>query len=102
MFVTVRKLVPKTFTPPEAHGIAQDFRRAANQARSLAGQLKAGGAALEATWQGTSKTLFYEKFDKVPPNLLTIAEWLLDRANYIESIKVTIWEEVTEQVWINQ
>jgi len=98
MFVTVRKLVPKTFTPSEAHAIAEEFRRAADQARSLAGQLRSGGAALDTSWSGISKGLFFEEFNNEPPQLLSLADWLMDRANHIESIKVTKWEEVWEQI----
>lgn len=98
MFITVRKLVPKTFTPPEAHAIAEVFRRAANQARSLTGQLRSGSAALDTSWSGTSKGLFFENFNNEPPQLLSLADWLMNRANHIESIKVKKWEEVWERI----
>jgi uncharacterized protein YukE len=101
MYIIVPKLVPKTFTPPEAYVIAKEFRRAADHARTLAGELSSGGTMLEPTWDGTSKRLFFTMFYKRPTELLSIAEWFLNRANYIESIKVTIWEEVEELIPIN-
>ncbi len=86
--------VAKTFVPPEAHSIAEQFRHAAHQLRESSGNLNSVGATLDSDWLGHSKELFFDQFRNQPSAINTMADWLLDRARYIESIQVTIWEEI--------
>ncbi|RME57022.1 WXG100 family type VII secretion target [Candidatus Parcubacteria bacterium] len=86
--------VPKRITPPEAHAIAAQFRGQANHMRSLAAQLRQIKAQLDATWEGNSKNRFSGEFEPEISKMDTFADWLEAKASQIESIVVTIWEEV--------
>ena len=86
--------VAKTFVPPEAHAIAEQFRSAANQLRTSSESLNQIGATLDSNWSGHSKELFFDLYRNHPTAVNAMADWLLDRANYIENIHVTVWEEI--------
>lgn len=86
--------VARTFIPPEAHTIAAQFRQAAHQLRASSGKLNSIGATLDSDWLGHSKELFFDQFRNQPSSVNALADWLMDRAQYIESIYVTIWEEI--------
>lgn len=87
---------PKWIHPPEASGIAAQFRSAANQARRLAGILRATRGVLDATWEGNAKNSFFSAFQTEPEALEGYAAWLDERARSVESMAVKIYEEVWE------
>ena len=87
-------LVARTFVPPEAHAIAEEFRRAANELCSSSGNLNSIRATLDGNWLGQSKNLFFEAFGNQPAAVNSLAEWLTNSANTIENIHVTIYVEV--------
>jgi uncharacterized protein YukE len=86
--------VAKTFVPPEAHAIADQFRRAANQLRTSSENLNQISGVLDNGWLGHSKELFFDLYRNQPTAVNAMADWLTDRANYVENIHVTIWEEI--------
>jgi uncharacterized protein YukE len=86
--------VAKTFVPPEAHAIAEQFRHAANQLRTSSESLNQIGSTLDSSWSGHSKELFFDLYRNHPAAVNAMADWLMDRANYVENIYVTIWEEI--------
>jgi uncharacterized protein YukE len=86
--------VKKTFTPPEAYAIAVQFRARANHVRELAKQLRKVKSSLDATWEGNSKNRFSSGYDVEISKMDNFADWLEEKANQIERIKVTVWEEV--------
>jgi uncharacterized protein YukE len=87
-------LVAKTFVPPEAYEIAAQFRQAASDMRALSGDLSSIGTTLDPEWDGHSKELFFDKFRPQPPAVTSLADWLMQCANTIEHIHVTIYVEV--------
>ncbi len=89
-------LVAKTFVPPEAHAIAEEFRRAANDLYSSSGNLNSIRATLDSNWLGQSKNLFFEAFANQPATVNSLAEWLMNSAHTIENIHVTIYVEVPD------
>lgn len=91
-------LVAKSIIPPEAHEIARQFRQAANELRSSSGNLNSIGATLDSDWLGHSKELFFDLFRSQPSAVSSMADWLLNCANYIESIHVTIYVEVPDNL----
>jgi len=86
--------VPKRFTPPEAYTIAAQFRGQAKHVRSLAAQLRQVKAKLDASWEGNSKNRFFSEFEPEISKMDAFADWLEAKANQIEHIVVTIWEEI--------
>ena len=85
--------VPRTFIPPEAHSIANNFRQTASEVRRLAGQLNEIGNTLNATWEGRSKNNFMGEFNPEPGNLNSFADYLESCAQNVERMTVTVWEE---------
>jgi uncharacterized protein YukE len=84
--------VKRTIHPPEAKEIANKFRRAASEARKLAGQIQKIGSTLNSTWEGNSKESFMAEFTPEPGNLNSFADYLEECAQKIESIEVEIWD----------
>jgi len=88
------KRVKKTFVPPEAPRIAAEFRKSANEVRIQASRLRGVQGTLDSTWQGNSKNVFMSGFSGEPGNVESYACWLESKANEIENMTVTIWEEI--------
>ncbi len=86
--------IARTFIPSEAHAIAGQFRIVAKQLRASSSNLNSLGAILDNEWSGHSKELFFDQFRNQPSAVNAIADWLIDRAQYIENIHVTVWEEI--------
>lgn len=93
--MTVKTIrIKKTFVPPEAYGIAAQFQAQANRVRDLASQLRKVKSTLDATWEGNSKNRFSSGYEPEVSKMDNFADWLEDKANQIERITVTVWEEV--------
>ncbi len=91
-------LVARTFVPPEAHEIAQEFRRAAAQLRTSSSNLNSIRDTLDTNWLGHSKDLFFDEFANQPSRVNSLAESLMSDAQTIENIHVTIYVEVPDVV----
>lgn len=84
--------VPRTFIPPEAYSIANNFRRLAQEARRLANELRRLSNVLNSGWEGNSKNNFMNDFLPKASDLERLADHLERSARTIETTKVTVWE----------
>ena len=84
--------VPKTIIPNEAHNIANQFRECAKNISDLSNQLKSSGATLDSNWEGLSKQHFFLEFSTLPKDIDNFSNWLNERANHIQNMKVIVWE----------
>ncbi|MEA4906904.1 MAG: hypothetical protein VB089_04750 [Anaerolineaceae bacterium] len=82
--------------PPEAHAIADAFRREARRARDLAAQSRSIKSRLDYNWQGNSKNKFSGDFDPQIGQLENYANALDEKARQIENIRV----KVQKKKWI--
>lgn len=88
-------LVPVTIVPPEAHAIAESFRKEANRVRELASQSRKIKGTLDGSWQGISKNKFSIDFDPKISQLDNYANSLEEKARQIENIHVTVMRKKT-------
>jgi uncharacterized protein YukE len=96
--ISVRRA--RHFTPDEAHTIAAELRAIASEARNLAARLRTINGNLEATWEGQAKNRFLVNFSCEPSVGESSASWLEAEAQRISSITVTVWETVSERLWV--
>jgi uncharacterized protein YukE len=101
MVMTMTSMVAKVIHPPEAHTIAGVFRRAGSRCRALAADLRSQGHPVQEQWLGRSKLQFFTKFNLEPAKLHVLADWFMARANFIESLTVTIYVEVKQELPIS-
>lgn len=86
------RIVTKYVTPPEAGGIAQQYREAADRVRNLSRRIKNSGDNLEVQWTGKARNRFLSRFDSTPADIERYAQLLDQIASDIASIKVMVEE----------
>jgi uncharacterized protein YukE len=89
-----------TSYPDRDIGIGNKWRKIAKEIRELAQEARALGSALDANWEGNSRTRFSEQYHPEIGNILACAESLESLADRIEAISVTLWETSWETVWL--
>lgn len=91
-----KKLVKVAYqaTPPEARGIANEFRAAAGKIQNQAAALRKIKGNLDSSWEGKSKISFINEYTPVISSLDSYASWLNQQAGRIERMTVTMyrWE----------
>jgi uncharacterized protein YukE len=90
----------RTFIPPEATYLANQFRSAAEKATELADQCDQTQYTLDETWEGKSQQVFFEERREQSNLLRRFAVELTMAANRIGSIEVTVWETVQKRIWV--
>jgi uncharacterized protein YukE len=97
---TIEVTRQRTFVPPEAIHLADQFRAAGEKARELADRCDQTQATLNETWEGRSQQTFSE-YRREQSNLLRrFAVELFQAADRIGSLEVTVWETVQRRVWV--
>lgn len=76
--------------PPEAHAIADAFRREARRVRDITAQARNTKSALDNSWTGNSKNRFSGNFDPQIGQLDNYANILEEKARQIDNIRVTV------------
>ena len=99
-FVRMQVRHAKTLFPDQELGIGASLRAIANQIREVAQDVRALGSSLDTTWEGNAKVKFSDHYQPEMGNTDACMEHLIDLANRIEAISVTIWETSWEEVWV--
>lgn len=99
-FVKMRVRQAKVLSPDQELGISAKWRTIANQIREVVQEARALGSSLDNTWEGNAKEKFSDHYQPEMGNTDACTEHLIDLANRIEAISVTIWETSWEEVWI--
>ena len=98
-YIQVPVLRRKTFVPAEAPQIAGQWRGNAQRARDTAAELRSLGGGLDSSWDGNAADRFLGDFLPIHGDVGSLADRLEGYASQVESITVTEWESVVEQVW---
>jgi uncharacterized protein YukE len=99
-FVRMQVRHAKTLSPDQGLGIGARLRAIANQIREVSQEVRALGSSLDTTWEGNAKEKFSDHYRPEMGNTDACTEHLIDLANRIEAISVTIWETSWEEVWV--
>ena len=84
----------RTYTPGELHGIAHQFRAAANTCRTLASRIRASLGSLDSTWAGNARNRFFAEHGDMAQRLEGLAAYYSDLAGQIDSMTVSVQERV--------
>ncbi|MFV2044352.1 MAG: hypothetical protein ACC700_14110 [Anaerolineales bacterium] len=86
----------KVIVPEQAITIADHLHQISEQGQALAVELRRLQVQLNDMWEGKAKERFMGDFDGRPGTADSEADFISAQANRIASMKVTIWETISE------